>query len=759
LSQPLHRRFSLTRHKRSLWALPAFGLLLIAGVWAATWLQLQATERALIDAAAHTTENLAAEFGEYTQQAIQNVDQVARLVKYEFEQHNSVDLSRLKHDGLLAEGRDLVVVSIADAEGNIISRNQPFSPFSVADREYFRLHAQVDNGLLDISKPVVGRASGVPTVLLSRRLNRNGVFAGIVLVSVRPEYFMAFYQESELGKRGSLGLYGLDGTLRARRVGANVTSVADAGEPQFVARAQQNPSGHYETQSGPDHVTQIVAYQKLANQPFIVTAAQAKDEVLDTFHQNRSNYLIVASATTVLILLFFGVVTVLAVRLQRHRGELRAQRHFLETLVDNIPSGITVRSMRSRDVGQYVLCNESNWLIFGTGPKEALGKTVRDVMAAPYAAQIMEYDRQLLASPMAQDIVQVHDLPGEEPHIYHLLRAPIFGADGRVDYIMTSATDITQERARTDELRLASKVFEITADAIVISDGDDRVVMVNAAFSKLTGYNAAEIVGQILTESPFCPTDMAEAKVRMERQQRDGFVTSEVARFRKDGTPLSLWLTASNVRNADGTMRNYVRVFTDVSLLKETQRKLEQLASFDTLTGLPNRRLLHDRLEQALLRAGRHQASMALMFIDLDGFKEVNDTLGHDVGDLLLREVAVRLATCVRASDTIGRFGGDEFVIILEGADLPADCERVGVRIVAALAIPFDLDGHHVRTAASVGIAIYPSDGTSATALLKNADSAMYKSKRMGRNRFEFFSDSDEPVASIVSNSGRNRAK
>jgi diguanylate cyclase (GGDEF)-like protein/PAS domain S-box-containing protein len=283
----------------------------------------------------------------------------------------------------------------------------------------------------------------------------------------------------------------------------------------------------------------------------------------------------------------------------------------------------------------------------------------------------------------------------------------------------------------------------------VISDGDDRVVMVNAAFSKLTGYDAADIVGQILTESPFRPTDPAESKARMERQRRDGFVTAEVARFRKDGTPLSLWLTASNIRNADGTMRNYVRVFTDISLLKDTQRKLEQLASFDTLTGLPNRRLLHDRLEQALLRAGRYQVSMALMFVDLDDFKKVNDTLGHDVGDLLLREVAVRLATCVRASDTIGRFGGDEFAIVLEGACLPTDCERVGARIVAALAIPFDLDGHRVCTAASVGIAIYPSDGANATALLKNADSAMYKSKRMGRNRFEFFSDSDEPVASV----------
>jgi diguanylate cyclase (GGDEF)-like protein len=212
---------------------------------------------------------------------------------------------------------------------------------------------------------------------------------------------------------------------------------------------------------------------------------------------------------------------------------------------------------------------------------------------------------------------------------------------------------------------------------------------------------------------------------------------------------LALWITASCVRNTEGVIRNFVRVFTDISLLKETQQELEQLASFDALTGLPNRRLLHDRLDQALLRADRHQVPMAVMFIDLDGFKGVNDTLGHDVGDLLLREVARRLAKCIRASDTVARFGGDEFAIVLEDAILPVDAVRIGERIVAALAVPFHLDGHRVRTAASIGIAIYPSDGADAMTLLKNADVAMYRAKRSGRNRFEFFAEADEPIAAV----------
>ena len=188
----------------------------------------------------------------------------------------------------------------------------------------------------------------------------------------------------------------------------------------------------------------------------------------------------------------------------------------------------------------------------------------------------------------------------------------------------------------------------------------------------------------------------------MERQLRDGFVTAEVPRVRKDGTPLSLWLTASCVRNADGTIRNYVRVFTDISLLKETQQKLEQLASFDTLTGLPNRRLLHDRLEQTTRRTQRINNSIAVMFIDLDDFKKVNDTYGHAVGDQLLWEVGSRLQKCIRSSDSVGRLGGDEFGIVLEGARLPAEAAQIGERIVAAMAEPVVVEGHRLTVAASI---------------------------------------------------------
>jgi diguanylate cyclase len=744
------RRFSLTRHKWSLLALPAFGLLLIAAVWGGIWLQLQSMQSELLVGLARDTESVAASFEEFTLRAIRAADRAARLVKHEFEEDGTVDLSHLVAAGLIDAGAD-VVVNVTDAKGIVTARSVPTGPFSVADRDFFLFHAQRDSGLLDISRPIQSRVSGRSTIVLSRRLNHRDLsFAGVVAVAVSPDYFTDFYKNIELGEHGSLSLLGLDGAYRARRVGDDTAAIEDGSGAPLIVRALESGAGYFEGRGEVDRIKRVTAYRKMPGFPFVVTAGKATDEALSDFYLHRRNYILIALAASLAIAVFFGIVTVLAFRLQRNRAQLKVQRRFLETLVDNFPAGITVRSMQPGKVGRYVLWNESNALIFGTKPAEALGKTVEDIMLPQYSAEILEFDRKLLASPMIQDIEQERDVPGRGRRIYHLIRSPIFGESGQVDYIMTTATDITEERAHADELTLAARVFETTADAIVLSDADDRVITVNAAFTKLTGFDASDIVGLILAESPFRPIDVEESRLRMETQQREGFVTGEVPRFRKDGTALSLWVTASSVRNADGTIRNHVRVFTDISLLKEAQQKLEQLASFDTLTGLPNRRLLLDRLEQAVLRAQRSNQGLAVMFIDLDGFKIVNDTLGHDAGDLVLREVALRLAKCIRLSDSVARLGGDEFAVVLEKAQIPEDAAHVGERIVANLALPFVIDGQLITIAASIGIAIYPNDGTDGATLLKHADAAMYGAKQAGRNRFKFFSPTAEDAVDVA---------
>lgn len=423
------------------------------------------------------------------------------------------------------------------------------------------------------------------------------------------------------------------------------------------------------------------------------------------------------------------------------RADLYTQRRFLRTLLHNLPHGVAVRSMRPADFGRHVLWNEANEVLLGVTAEQALGRPVADVLSPEAAACVEELDQQLLASPMVQEGVISANVPGRGRRLLRAINVPIFDADEKVEYILSMTADITEERLRDDQLRLASKVFETTADAIILSDDEDRVIMVNAAFSKLTGFSPEDMLGKPVLQSPFRPLDPAGFDARMERLDKDGFVSGEVARIRKDGSPLSLWITKTCVYDSADRVINYVRVFTDISSLKESERKLEALASLDTLTGLPNRRTFEDRLEQALRRAARGGTVMGLMFIDLDGFKEINDTLSHGVGDLLLKEMAARFQKCVRLSDSVCRFGGDEFVIVLETVTRAADASRVAERIVRVLRKPFLLAGIPVQAVASIGIALYPQDGTDSGTLLKNADTAMYAAKRRGGNRCEFFAN------------------
>jgi diguanylate cyclase (GGDEF)-like protein/PAS domain S-box-containing protein len=297
--------------------------------------------------------------------------------------------------------------------------------------------------------------------------------------------------------------------------------------------------------------------------------------------------------------------------------------------------------------------------------------------------------------------------------------------------MLSVTTDITQRKRDEVQMRLASKVLETTADAVVLSDAEDRVIMVNPSFSKMTGFTPDEMLGKVLSESPFRPIDPEQSEARMEIQRRQGYLTAEVIRHRKDGSELPLWVTASNVCDDSGEIINFVRVFTDISQLKASQRQLEALASHDALTGLLNRRVFDDRLEHALRRTARTGEDLTLLFIDLDGFKRINDTYGHDAGDLCLQTVAVRLRACIRSGDSLCRFGGDEFAVILEGGDA-ASARRVGQRIVEECGRPLSIGDRTLCLSASVGVAIRGCDGEDATSLLKSADLAMYAGKRAG---------------------------
>jgi diguanylate cyclase (GGDEF)-like protein/PAS domain S-box-containing protein len=306
------------------------------------------------------------------------------------------------------------------------------------------------------------------------------------------------------------------------------------------------------------------------------------------------------------------------------------------------------------------------------------------------------------------------------------------------DRVVGIVQDVTQRRRDEAHLRQSAVVFHTTAEAIVITDAACHIVAVNAAFTRITGFSEAEVVGidpDILLRVRRDAGDLT----RLLENTAEGYWQGEILCHRRNGEPFPAWQSLSVVRDASGHVTHVVTAFSDVTNIHEAARQLDHLAHHDPLTGLPNRLLFDDRFAHAIEQAQRQQEPCLLLFLDLDGFKAVNDTMGHSVGDELLRVVSGRLKAVLRQSDTLARLGGDEFVVLASGAN-PGYASNVAQKILDTLRKPFNLAGEEVSVSASIGISVYPDHGTDPNSLMRAADIAMYVAKTEGRNGYHFFS-------------------
>ncbi|WP_421862238.1 EAL domain-containing protein [Motiliproteus sp.] len=300
--------------------------------------------------------------------------------------------------------------------------------------------------------------------------------------------------------------------------------------------------------------------------------------------------------------------------------------------------------------------------------------------------------------------------------------------------------DISERMRNEERLRLAATVFENTQEGIIISDPSQAIVAVNPAFVKLTGYSEADVLGKTPRILSSGRHDQAFYSTLWRSLERDGFWSGEIWNKRKNGEVFPEWLSISQVHDESGKLLNYVAVFSDISVVKESEQRLEYLAHHDPLTELPNRLLFMAKLDQALKRIKREHHAVAVMFLDLDHFKHVNDSLGHAAGDRLLVDVAKRLREGLREQDTIARIGGDEFTVLAEDLDDRYGVDQVVSKILAQFEKPFLLEGRWFHLSASVGISIAPDNGTEGSTLLRNADTALYKVKEQGRNGYRYYS-------------------
>jgi diguanylate cyclase (GGDEF)-like protein/PAS domain S-box-containing protein len=415
-------------------------------------------------------------------------------------------------------------------------------------------------------------------------------------------------------------------------------------------------------------------------------------------------------------------------------AELAHRQAQLKALIDSIPDYIFFKDRNS----VYLGCNKAYEARSGRDEKDLVGRTDLDLYPPEEAEFYRAKDREMLA--LGHPIQIEESVRGDDGSVswFDTIKTPFFGPAGGVLGLVGVCRDITVRKQAEQLLRLSETVFETTSEGIMITDAAARIVRINPAFSAITGYSQREAVGK---NASLVKSGRHDA-LFYERMWRElvepGRWEGEIWNRRKSGEIYPEWLSIVAVRDRHGEVEQYVAVFSDITQRKRDEEFIRYQATHDALTGLPNRTLFMDRLTRVLAHASRTGCTTALLFIDLDGFKAVNDTSGHEAGDALLCATAERIAQCVREEDTVARLGGDEFTVILSDVAGAAGAATVAEKIGQAIAVPLPFRGEECRVSASIGIALSGKDSSDVATLLGNADRAMYEAKRAGRNAYRF---------------------
>ncbi|KAA3652323.1 MAG: EAL domain-containing protein [Proteobacteria bacterium] len=415
---------------------------------------------------------------------------------------------------------------------------------------------------------------------------------------------------------------------------------------------------------------------------------------------------------------------------------LRSAHDLLHTVIDTSPDWIYAKDRQQR----YILVNQAMATAIGQSPQALIGQPAAAHVST--AAVDDDSDPRVFAGQSEHlPLDQVRDASGRV-HVFDTYKRPLKDPDGRITGLLAYSRDTTAQRRMEAQLRLWAKVFECSSEGVMITDAAHRILTVNRAFTEITGYTEAEAVGRTPRLLSSGRHDAAFYDAMHATLAGEDRWQGEIWNRRKNGEIYPQWLTINAVRDPDGTLTHLVGVFSDISDIKHSEARLEHLAHHDPLTGLPNRLLLLDRIAHSIEHARRHQHQLAVCFIDLDNFKHVNDSLGHHVGDALLKAIATELQRHVRSEDTLSRIGGDEFVLLVDRVSAIAGVEHIVHKLLGVLREPRSIEGHQLYLSGSIGISLFPQDGDDAAALIQHADSAMYDAKQLGKNRYRYYTQS-----------------
>ena len=408
----------------------------------------------------------------------------------------------------------------------------------------------------------------------------------------------------------------------------------------------------------------------------------------------------------------------------------------LQAIIDNAPAVIYAKNLD----GSYRLINSAYEKATGLSREQVTGHTDHELFSPQLADRYRENDQRVLeldhaveSDEKAQHADGLHD--------YLSIRFPLKDDTQQTFGTCGISTDITDRKRREHELRRLAAVFANTGEAIIMTDGDGTIIDVNPAFTRIMGYRREEAIGNKPNILKSGRHDPHFYELMWQALHSKGAWRGEIWNQRKGGNPIPTLLSITRIDDENAQAANYVAVYSDISAIKQSEERLGHLAHHDALTDLPNRVLLDIHMEQAIARARRSNRQLGVIFLDLDHFKNVNDSLGHKAGDELLVEVSKLLRGAIRSADTVARISGDEFVMLMEDVQTPEAIIQVVEKILHAMDRPFLVSGQSIRVTASLGVSLFPDDGENGSMLMRNADAAMYLAKSEGRNTYNFYTE------------------
>lgn len=691
-----------------------------------------------------TVENLALLLDQSVTGSVREIDlslrEIQAQLEHELTSDRLSDTTRYatvvaSHENWLMDAAE---IRITDARGRVVQGTGVLAATrdGYADRPFFERHRLQPDAGMQASKLLLSRGDSAWVNVFSRRYNHpDGSFAGVIVAAMHARHFEKMLTGLKLGPRGIALMRDLDKTLIARvpALDAPAGRVGARGGSQEVTDiiASGVKEATFYSAGTADGINRIDAYRRLSLMPAFVVVGLGEDDYLAEWHAD------VRKAVLLLVLFLIFTVAVVSVLWRLIQENERVNRRS-QILLQNASDGIHILDLH----GHVLEASEAFCRMLGAQRDEVIGESIAHWEAMQTERQLRDKIQEMHAQGGLRVFETMHRRKDGTRYPVEISACALMLEDTPV--LVCSARDITGRKKAADDLLIAASAFQSQV-AMLITDDHQVIIRVNPAFSAVTGYTPEEVIGQTPRMFSSGRHDVSFYKSMWESLNRTGSWQGEIWNRRKGGEVYPQAISIGAVKNESGKITHYVSTFVDITSSKMSEEQVHQLAFYDPLTHLPNRRLLLDRLEQAMGVCAQEKTRGALLFVDLDNFKSVNDTAGHYEGDLLLEQVSRILRSCVRDEDTVARLGSDEFVVMLvdlSAFDIEAArrAELIGSQMLKALHRTFQLGSTEHRCTASIGVTLFgdtPHEGVDEP--LKRADLAMYQSKLAGGNTLCFF--------------------